>query len=216
VIATLGAGPGALRLRLFGQAPGAPRPLTLHKAEAALKAAGHPPLVLTNAGMFHEGGVPVGLHVEDGVQYAPLVRGGGEGNFFLLPNGVLSVGPQGARIDDAAGFSAPATSLTVATQSGPLLVHRGGIHPKLIPNSANRALRSAAGVRADGALVLVISDGLVRFFDTATLLRDALGCPDALYLDGTISGLRAELWPQDRGHPRGYGGVLALTRTGGA
>ncbi|MFM2244698.1 MAG: hypothetical protein RL071_772 [Pseudomonadota bacterium] len=216
VIAQLGHPQGPLRLRLVGQAPGAPRPLTLDRADAALRAAGLRPLVLTNAGMFHEGGAPVGLHVEDGVEYAPLRRGGGAGNFFLLPNGVLSVGPKGPRIDDAEGFSAPSSTLSVATQSGPLLVHRGAVHPKLIPGSSNRALRSAAGVRADGALVFAISDGPVRFFDTATLLRDGLGCPDALYLDGTISGLRGEAWPNERGHPRGYGGVLALTPADGA
>ncbi len=38
---------------------------------------------------------------------------------------------------------------------------------------------------------LVISEAPVRFHDFATLFTEALGCADALYLDGTISGLWA-------------------------
>lgn len=201
---------GALRLRLLGQGAGAPRPLTLEAAARWRRALGEAPLLLTNAGMFHLGGAPVGLHVEQGVERAPLRRGGGEGNFFLLPNGVFSVGPGGARVDDSLGFSVPSGQLHLATQSGPLLTLRGALHPAFSPSSRNVQLRSGVGVNGAGEVVFVISEGLVRFHDLATLFRDALGCPDALYLDGAISALSAPDRPEIAGHPAGYGGVLVV------
>ncbi len=44
-----------------------------------------------NAGMYHEDLSPVGLYVEEGREQAILQTGGGEGNFFLKPNGVFFV-----------------------------------------------------------------------------------------------------------------------------
>ena len=201
---------GPLRLRLLGQAPDAPRPLTLAAAAAWRRGLGEAPLLLTNAGMFHEGGAPVGLHVEAGREVSPLRRGGGAGNFFLLPNGVFSVGPGGATIADSAGFATPSGQLALATQSGPLLTLGGRLHPALQPGSRNLNLRSGVGVNTAGEVVFVISEGAVRFHDLATLLRDVLCCPDALYLDGAISALAAPDRPNVAGHPAGYGGVLVV------
>ena len=58
---------------------------------------------------------------------------------------------------------------------------------------------------------LVMSEGSVRFWELATLFRDVLGCPAALYLDGIVSGLRAEGLPESMGVTSRYGGILAVT-----
>lgn len=203
---------GGLRLRLLGQGPGAPRPLSLAAAARWRRGLGEAPLLLTNAGMFHEGGAPVGLHVEEGRSFSPLRRDGGAGNFFLLPNGVFSLGPRGARIDETAKFTADPATLSLATQSGPMLSLGGALHPALLPGSRNLQLRSGVGVNDAGVVFFAISVGLVRFYDLATLFRDALGCPDALYLDGAISALTAPDRPEQPGDPRGYSGVLVVDR----
>ena len=43
------------------------------------------------------------------------------------------------------------------------------------------------GVCAGGKVRFAISAGPVNFYTFATFFRDKLGCPDALYLDGSIS-----------------------------
>ncbi|MFT3711628.1 MAG: phosphodiester glycosidase family protein [Archangium sp.] len=148
--------------------------------------------VRTNAGIFEPGFVPTGLLVSEGVELRPLATREGEGNFFLQPNGVFALGPEGAIIRETNEYASGHPPSRYATQSGPLLVRAGVLHPKFNPNSENRALRSGVGVRDAKHVVLVISRDDVNLFTFAALFRDALKCDDALYLDGVISALWAE------------------------
>ena len=72
---------------------------------------------------------------------------------------------------------------------------------------ARGALGIAACTRADaarGGALFVISDEPVTFWELATLFRDALGCRNALFLDGTVASLYApELHRKDDGFPLG-------------
>ena len=148
----------------------------------------------------------MGLHIEAGQQYAPLELSEGEGNFFLKPNGVFYVDAQGAHVvaSEAYPLGAP---VQLATQSGPLLVQGGALHPRFAPDSQSRAKRSGVGVRDAHHVAIAVSRGLVTFHETATLFRDALHCPDALYLDGTISDFDA---PDRQGaSAQAFGSVLA-------
>lgn len=47
------------------------------------------PLFIMNAGIFEPGGIPTGLHIEDGKTLHPLNLRNAPGNFFLKPNGVF-------------------------------------------------------------------------------------------------------------------------------
>ena len=53
--------------------------------------------------------------------------------------------------------------------------------------SSNRHIRNGVGVDQEGNIYFAISNERVNFYDFATLFRDELNCPDALYLDGVIS-----------------------------
>jgi uncharacterized protein YigE (DUF2233 family) len=143
--------------------------------------------VRTNAGIFEPDFRPTGLLIADGVEVHPLNLGTGKGNFFLQPNGVFSLGAAGAAIVESSEFSAG--GVQQATQSGPLLVRHGKLHPLFKAGSANRLIRSGVGVKDEHTVVLAISRDEVSFFDFATFFRDQLGCSDALYLDGIVSGL---------------------------
>ncbi len=72
-----------------------------------------------------------------------------------------------------------------------MLVIDGAIHPKFLADSTSRKRRNGVGIRDDGAAVFVISDTAVTFHEFALYFRDTLNCPNALYLDGTISRLFA-------------------------
>jgi uncharacterized protein YigE (DUF2233 family) len=149
-----------------------------------------------NAGMYGHDRRPLGLYVAEGKRLQPLNRGhGGGGNFYLLPNGVFWTDRHGSpHVDETSAFADLDVHPLWATQSGPLLVSGGAIHPAVSPNGTSLYVRNGVGVRGREAF-FVISDGLVSFGRLARFLRDDLGCPDALYLDGSVSSL----WAPDFG-----------------
>jgi uncharacterized protein YigE (DUF2233 family) len=152
-----------------------------------------------NAGMYHRDFAPVGLHVADGRQIAPLNTAAGEGNFFLKPNGVFVLSRQGAAVRETSEMLSFSDPIRLATQSGPLLVRNGKIHPAFPPGSQNRLLRNGVGVPAPGKVIFAIADDPVNFHEFATFFRDTLHCSDALFLDGTVSSLHApELGRSDK------------------
>jgi uncharacterized protein YigE (DUF2233 family) len=148
-------------------------------------------LVRMNAGIFEPHFVPTGLLVSGGVELHALSTASGTGNFYLQPNGVFAVTATGARVVETSQFSR-LVGVTEATQSGPLLVQRGVVHPALSPGSKNVYVRNGVGVRDDGVVVFAVSREAVSLHDFATLFRDELACPDALYLDGFVSGLAVD------------------------
>lgn len=157
-----------------------------------------------NAGMYHDDLSPVGYFAEYGKVLKPAVTGGGWGNFHLLPNGVFLVKDGKASVMETKSFVARGIDPDFGTQSGPMLVIDGKLHPRFLADSDSFKIRNGVGVDADGRVVMVVSRVPVRFYDFATLFRDRLGCQNALYLDGTISSVFiAEENRMDRLFPMG-------------
>ncbi|WP_054008311.1 phosphodiester glycosidase family protein [Cypionkella psychrotolerans] len=154
-----------------------------------------------NAGMYHRDLSPVGLYIEDGAQATPLITRAGPGNFGLVPNGVFCIGAT-LRVIETLAFAAEKPSCRYATQSGPMLVIGGKLHPKFLADSDSLNIRNGVGVSADGSrAVFAISNDQVNFYTFARLFRDGLGLPDALYFDGSIS----RLYDHDSGrHDAGF------------
>ena len=86
-------------------------------------------------------------------------------------------------------------SVDLATQSGPMLVIDGEIHPKFSPGSSFKR-RNGVGVPDDHTAVFAISESAVNFHSFARLFRDELNCANALFFDGTISSLYNAEWPE--------------------
>ena len=193
----------AAKLRLFWQDDKGQPLRRLDRLAAWQKAQGRALSLGMNAGMFHADASPVGLLVIDGRELSPLNLGEGAGNFFLKPNGVFLVDAQGARVIDAADYPALKGGVRLATQSGPLLLKNGQIHPAFRPLSASRHVRN--GVCAQGGqAIFVISELPVSLHEFASFFLDELHCRDALYLDGAVSSLySARLGRNDRWHELG-------------
>jgi uncharacterized protein YigE (DUF2233 family) len=190
-------------LRLFHSGPdGAFGSFT--KVNAALSEQGRTLGFAMNAGMYHRDLAPVGLYIESGVEAAGIVTSDGPGNFGLLPNGVFCIG-ETFRVIESRKFRKDAPVCRFATQSGPMLVIDGKLHPKLLPGSDSTYIRNGVGVSEDGSrAVFAISNEVVNFHSFARLFRDDLGLPNALYFDGNISRLYApELDRHDAGFPMG-------------
>ena len=157
-----------------------------------------------NGGMYHRDRSPVGLYVEEGEQRMRLITSDGPGNFGLLPNGVLCIKDGRFRVVESRAFAAEGPDCDHATQSGPMLVIDGDLHPRFLPGSSSRFLRNGVGIAPDGALLMAISDAPVNFHHFARLFRDGLGVRDALFLDGKVSRLHApDLGRSDIGFPLG-------------
>jgi uncharacterized protein YigE (DUF2233 family) len=177
---------------------------TFDRVENRLAAEGLALSLAMNAGMYHGDRRPVGLYVEEGREETPIVTREGPGNFGMVPNGVLCIGEGTAAVVESRRFAETRPACRFATQSGPMLVIDGALHPRFIPGSDFTNVRNGAGVAPDGALWLAISNAPVNFHDFARLFRDVLGTPDALYLDGSVSRLyRRDTGRHDRGLPMG-------------
>jgi uncharacterized protein YigE (DUF2233 family) len=152
-----------------------------------------------NAGMFDDNQRPIGLYVEDGKTAKKLNRRGGAGNFHLKPNGVFLIKDGKPRVMETEAFAKSGVKPDFASQSGPMLVINGTIHPKISENGTSRKLRNGVGVDASGQAIFVISEGAVTFHEFARLFRDGLRTKNALFFDGTISGLYAPTLNRDGG-----------------
>lgn len=193
--------PAAEDIRLFlNDSSGAPFG-DFGPVAAALKENGETLVFAMNAGMYHKDRSPVGLYVEDGVEKKKISTRNGPGNFHLIPNGVFWIENAGAHVRDTDTYLGAAHDVTgYATQSGPMLVIGGAIHPKFLIDATSRKRRNGVGVRKDGSVVFALSDTPVTFYEFATYFRDVLKTPNALYLDGAISRLYApELSRNDPG-----------------
>ncbi|WP_137113086.1 phosphodiester glycosidase family protein [Rhodobacter sp. SY28-1] len=190
-------------LRLFHSGPDGAYG-SFRNVDEALGAEGGALGFAMNAGMYHRDLAPVGLYVEDGVEVSKLVTRDGPGNFGLLPNGVFCIG-EGFRVVESRSFKKTRPECRYATQSGPMLVIKGKLHPKILPGSDSTFVRNGVGVSEDGQrAVFVISNDAVNFHAFARFFRDELGLPDALYFDGNISRLYApQLNRHDGGFPMG-------------
>ena len=172
--------------------------------EGSLAATGQQLGFAMNAGMYHPDRSPVGLLVQEGAAKSTLITSDGPGNFGLLPNGVFCVGDSFAVIESHT-YLANFPKCRFASQSGPMLVIEGKLHPKFLAGSQSKFIRNGVGVSANGATaVFAISNEPVNFHAFARLFRDGLGLPNALYFDGKISRLYApDLGRNDLGFPMG-------------
>jgi uncharacterized protein YigE (DUF2233 family) len=143
-----------------------------------------------NGGMYGDDLKPIGYFVQNGERLAELNRGEGAGNFYMKPNGVF-FGSGGAWkvLGSNTFFETVGDRPAFGTQSGPLLLVDGKLHPEVQDNGPSRAIRNAVGVDAGGRAHFVISDAPVSFGQLARFYRDELKVSTALYLDGQVSSL---------------------------
>ncbi|QFT58549.1 hypothetical protein FIU94_06875 [Sulfitobacter sp. THAF37] len=151
-----------------------------------------------NAGMYHDNRAPVGYYLENGRVLQDVVSSDGPGNFGLLPNGIFCIGDARADVVETKAFLESKPACRSATQSGPMLVIDGELHPRFLKNGTSRHIRNGVGTTADGKrAIFVISDNTVNFHEFGSFFRDGLGIDNALYLDGNVSRLRAPALGRD-------------------
>jgi uncharacterized protein YigE (DUF2233 family) len=171
-----------------------------------------------NGGMYREDLRPVGLYIENGLELTPANNATVTGapsqipNFYKKPNGVFYIGDGIAGVLETGQFLAHRPKANFATQSGPMLLIDGAIHPAFIVNSIDRKPRNGVGVSSPTSVHFVITKGWVSFYEFARFFRDGLGCKNALFLDGGVApGLYApELGRNDPPAHGGYGPIIGV------
>jgi uncharacterized protein YigE (DUF2233 family) len=165
-----------------------------------------------NGGMYDARSRPIGYYVEDGNKLYPLNQKDGEGNFHLKPNGVFFGSGGQWQVLTAEAFEAQANKRPdFGTQSGPMLLINGAMHPKFTQDGPSKYIRNAVGVDADGRAHFVISDEPVSFGRMARMMREVAKTANALYLDGEVSAL----WNPAKGRMDGrypLGPLILVTR----
>lgn len=162
-----------------------------------------------NAGMFNVDHWPQGLFVQQQKTITPLDTLEGEGNFYLKPNGVFYLKTDSTPVVCQTPDFTDNGKIRYATQSGPMLVIDGKLHPVFKKGSPNLNIRNGVGILPDGKAVFVMSKTPVNFHDFASYFV-ALGCKNALYLDGSVSRTYCpkENWVQTDGI---FGPMIGVT-----
>ena len=158
-------------------------------------------LFAMNGGMYKKGGEPKGLYIEQGNEITPIDRKNrGYGNFYLQPNGVFYIDKdKNGYISTTIDFKTD-SSLIYATQSGPMLLIDGQIHPQFNATSTNVNIRNGVGVLPNGNLLFGMSTKEINFYTFAKFFQNH-GCNNALYLDGFVSKmyLPSQGWIEEEG-----------------
>jgi uncharacterized protein YigE (DUF2233 family) len=170
--------------RLFWKRPDGQDYSYLSKLPQSDPATGRKLLFAMNAGMYHPDYRPVGLYVEDRRVLSKVSTARGPGNFHMKPNGIFYVAGDKAGVMETGAYLKQKVSADIATQSGPMLVIDGRLHPRFTPQGESRKGRNGVGVRDGNTVFFAISEEDVSFGAFARLFSDVLKCPNALFLDG--------------------------------
>lgn len=143
-------------------------------------------LFAMNGGMYLADHSPQGLFISEAKVLKTLDTKTGNGNFHLKPNGVFYITSSGkAEVVVTEKFRLT-RDILYATQSGPMLLFDGKIHPEFKAGSSRVHIRNGVGILPNGHVLFAMSKKPVSMFDFATFFKSK-GCKNALYLDGFVS-----------------------------
>lgn len=176
-------------------------------------------LFAINSGIFGQDQSPLGWHVEEGIRLQALnqvTRKDATGNFSLIPNGVFFIDKSGKHyVLETEQFLKEQTQydITYATQSGPMLLIDGRLHPKFFSSSDSLKYRSGVCVQ-NNKTYFAVTQNPINFYYFAKFFQDELGCDNALYLDGTLSQLyyQGKIYGAPFWNVRPYVGIWAVTK----
>lgn len=139
-----------------------------------------------NAGMYFTNYHPMGLLVQEGKIIVPVnKKSAPNANFYQKPNGIFYIDTNHVaaicKTDDFV-FN---KGIDCATQSGPMLLIDGEMHPICKKGSTSLNTRNGVGILPDGRILFVLAM-YINFYDFAFYFKNA-GCKNALFLDGGIS-----------------------------
>lgn len=167
-------------------------------------------LFAMNGGIYKQDNSPQGLFIENQKTIAPVDTSKGNGNFYLKPNGIFYITTDKVAVVCSTTDFDDKGKIRYATQSGPMLVIDGQIHPAFKEGSMNLNIRNGVGILPGNKIVFAMSKKEINFYDFANYFK-ILGCKNALYLDGLVSRiyLPEKEWTQTDGN---FGVIIGVTK----
>lgn len=164
----------------------------------------------TNGGMYKKDNSPQGLYIENGKKKIKIDTSNGNGNFYLKPNGIFYISKDKKPNICLTKKFIENKKINFATQSGPMLVIDGNIHSAFQKNSVNLNIRNGIGILPNNEIVFAMSKKEINFYEFAEYFK-ALGCKNALYLDGFVSRtyLPEKNWIQTDGN---FGVIIGVSK----
>ena len=162
-----------------------------------------------NGGMYLKDHSPQGLFIENGITKKRVdTTQDSYGNFYMQPNGVFYLTFSKEAVVCKTSDFENIGNVEYATQSGPMLLINGELHPRFIKGSTNLHIRNGVGILPNGNVLFAMSKERINFFDFATFFKER-GCKNALYLDGFVSRtyLPSQNWEQLDG---GFGVIIGV------
>lgn len=163
-----------------------------------------------NGGMYQKDQSPQGLFIEKGIQKSKInAVQNAYGNFYMQPNGIFYLTKNGNAFVTATKAYSHDENINYATQSGPMLVINGTMHPKFNKGSENVHIRNGVGILPNGNVLFAMSKERINFYDFANYFIQK-GCKNALYLDGFVSRtyLPSKNWIETDGQ---FGVIIGVT-----
>lgn len=162
-----------------------------------------------NGGMFDKNFAPQGLLIQNKKTLSVLDTTNGTGNFYLKPNGIFYITTDNIPFVCTTREFKESKNIKHATQSGPMLLIDGQIHPAFKDGSTNLNIRNGVGILPNNKVVFAMSKTAINFYDFAKYFQ-SLGCKNALYLDGFVSRtyLPEKKWIQTDGN---FGVIIGVT-----
>jgi len=140
-----------------------------------------------NGGMYLEDASPQGLYFENGKLIKKLnTKKSTYGNFYMQPNGIFYITKDDKAFVVTTSSFKQTEEIKYATQSGPMLLIKGKMHPKFTEGSKHLHIRNGVGILPNGGLLFAMSKDSINFYEFASYFAEQ-GCKNALYLDGAIS-----------------------------
>ena len=163
-----------------------------------------------NGGMYMKDNSPQGLFIQNNITLKAIDTLSGTGNFYLKPNGVFYLTKDHKAVVCQSQEFTDNGQINFATQSGPMLLIDGQIHPAFKKGSVNLNIRNGVGILPDNRVVFAMSKEEINFYDFAEFFK-SMGCKNALYLDGLVSRtyLPEQNWEQLDGN---FGVIIGVTK----
>jgi uncharacterized protein YigE (DUF2233 family) len=164
----------------------------------------------TNGGMYKKDQSPQGLFIQNKITKSPIDTTNGNGNFYLKPNGVFYLTSNKKAFISETDKFVKSQNIEFATQSGPMLLIDGKIHPAFNKNSTNLNIRNGVGILLNNEIIFAMSKREINFYEFAEFFKSK-GCKNALYLDGFVSRTfhPKENWKQTDGN---FGVIIGITK----
>jgi uncharacterized protein YigE (DUF2233 family) len=159
---------------------------TIQNLKSYVESKGETLIFGMNGGMYQGDYSAVGLLIIDKVTFHPINISSGGGNFYLKPNGVFCITTDNHPFICKTEDFKDNGKIKYATQSGPMLLIDGAIHPAFNMNSTNCNIRNGVGILPSGKILFAMSKTPVTFYQFARFFNNQ-GCKNALFLDGVVS-----------------------------